>query len=85
MERDKARSERDFWKGRYETQHRKVHEMEDLIARYREALVGLIAWIDGDWEVTGGGHIHVLFKETTPELLRARRVLSDAENQEDRP
>lgn len=31
--------ERDFWQRRYETQHRKVHAMEDEIARLR-AIIG---------------------------------------------
>lgn len=39
-------AERDHWKRRYETQHRRVHEMEDVIARYRECLVDLAeGWV----------------------------------------
>lgn len=32
-------TEADFWRDRYEVQHRKVHDMEDVIARHRAALL----------------------------------------------
>lgn len=49
-ERDEARAEaerltqeRDFWKDRYDTQHRTLHSAEDVIERLRKALTVTVA------------------------------------------
>jgi hypothetical protein len=47
-ERDRLRAEHDFWKDRYDVQHRKVHVMEDEILRLREQVEELrkrLTWI----------------------------------------